>query len=106
VIVNLWTQSIRHGLLLSIGNVTNQGQTQMTEREKLLLTIEESARLLGLGRSKFYTEVLSGRCESVKVGKRRLVPLRSLESYVERLLQESGSPASSAHRQPAAARGG
>lgn len=57
--------------------------------EPLAVSVEEGARLLGLGRSKFYTEVLSGRCESVKIGERRLIPRTALENYIERLRAEA-----------------
>ena len=61
----------------------------MNESEKLLLNVEEASRLVGLGRSKFYTEVLSGRCESVKVGRRRLIPRTALDEFIELLREEA-----------------
>lgn len=39
-----------------------------------LLSVREAASLLGIGRSRMYDELLSGRVRSVKVGRRRLVP--------------------------------
>lgn len=63
----------------------------MTESEKLVLDVEEGARMVGLGRSKFYMELLSGRCESIKIGRRRLVPKQALVEYLERLRAEARS---------------
>lgn len=53
--------------------------------EPLLLRPEEAAQLLSLGRTKVYELVRSGRLGSVKVGKRRLIPRKALEQFVEGL---------------------
>ena len=60
----------------------------MSDSNPLLLDVREAARRVGLGRSRFYQELLSGRCESVTVGRRRLIPVASLDSYVARLIAE------------------
>jgi excisionase family DNA binding protein len=39
-----------------------------------LLSVDEAARALGVGRSSVYAELGAGRLRSVKVGRRRLVP--------------------------------
>jgi excisionase family DNA binding protein len=45
------------------------------EREPdLLLSIEQAARALGIGRTALYSEIGAGRIRSIKVGRRRLVP--------------------------------
>lgn len=64
-------------------------ETRTTPDETLTVNVEEGARLLGLGRSKFYTEVLSGRCESLKLGGRRLIPRTALTNYIEMLREEA-----------------
>lgn len=58
----------------------------------LLLSVDEAALLLGLGRTTTYQLVLSGRLASVKVGRRRLVPRRCLEEFVDALvdIEETG----------------
>ncbi len=56
--------------------------------KRILLNVGEAAQRLGIGRSKFYQELLSGRCQSVTVGKRRLIPVISLDAYVARLITE------------------
>lgn len=54
----------------------------------LLITIEQAARLLCLGRTRTYELVLAGRIQSVKVGRRRLVVRRALDTFVDQLLAE------------------
>ncbi|MGZ6315131.1 MAG: helix-turn-helix domain-containing protein [Candidatus Limnocylindrales bacterium] len=39
-----------------------------------LLSIEEAARALGVGRTALYSEIGAGRIRSIKLGRRRLVP--------------------------------
>ncbi|HEY1988121.1 MAG TPA: helix-turn-helix domain-containing protein [Acidimicrobiales bacterium] len=54
----------------------------------LLVTVEEAAGLLRLGRTRAYELVLGGRIRSVKVGRRRLVVRSSLEDFVNQLVAE------------------
>jgi excisionase family DNA binding protein len=46
-----------------------------------LLSVDEAARMLGVGRTSLYQEIQAGRCRSVKVGRRRLIPESSLAEY-------------------------
>jgi excisionase family DNA binding protein len=57
--------------------------------EKLLLTVDEAAQRLGIGRSHAYVYVLRGELESVKLGRSRRVPLSALEEFVRRLRDET-----------------
>ncbi|MFI5258567.1 MAG: helix-turn-helix domain-containing protein [Candidatus Limnocylindrales bacterium] len=43
-----------------------------------LLSIEQAARALGIGRTALYSEIGAGRVRSVKVGRRRLVPTSAI----------------------------
>jgi excisionase family DNA binding protein len=52
----------------------------------LLLTIEETATLLRLGRTQTYELVMRGKIQSVKIGRRRLVVRDSLQNFVSHLL--------------------
>ncbi|MQB02208.1 MAG: helix-turn-helix domain-containing protein [Actinobacteria bacterium] len=54
--------------------------------QKLLLTPEEAARTIGVGRSKLYELLASGALASVKIGALRRVPVAALEEYVGTLL--------------------
>ena len=50
-----------------------------SEREPdRLLSIEQAARALGVGRTALYSEIGAGRIRSVKVGRRRLVPASAI----------------------------
>lgn len=49
-----------------------------------LLSVEEAADRLGIGRSAVYAEVAAGRLATLKIGRRRLVPEQSLAAFVAR----------------------
>lgn len=53
--------------------------------EKLLLTPQEAAELLGIGRSKVYELMASGVLRSVKVGRCRRIPRKAIDDFVESL---------------------
>jgi len=60
----------------------------MTERivERLLYTVEEVARSLGLGRTKVYELIKAGELVSVRIGHARRIPAESLAAFMARLL--------------------
>lgn len=47
-----------------------------------LLSIDEAAAALGLGRSRLYAEIASGRLRSLRVGRRRLVPAAAVAAFI------------------------
>ena len=55
---------------------------------QLLLSVEEAADVLRLGRTRTYELVMTKRIQSVKVGRRRLVIRTSLLDFVQKLLLE------------------
>jgi excisionase family DNA binding protein len=55
-----------------------------------LLTIEEAATMLKIGRTNTYGLVMAGRIQSVKIGRRRLVVTASIQAFIDRLLDEQG----------------
>ncbi|MFD9815038.1 helix-turn-helix domain-containing protein [Streptomyces sp. NPDC059080] len=57
-----------------------------------LYRVEDAARLCGLGRSMAYEEIRLGRLRTVRVGRRRLIPLQYIDDYVALLMQESDTP--------------
>lgn len=57
----------------------------------LLLTVEEAARRLGIGRTTCFALIASGELESVKVGSLRRIPADALAVYVARLRGGSAS---------------
>lgn len=58
---------------------------------KLLLTAEEAAELLGIGRSKVYELLRVGAMESVQIGSSRRVPVVAVQEYVNRLRDDAAS---------------
>jgi excisionase family DNA binding protein len=52
----------------------------------VLLTVEEAAELLRLGRTRTFELVMRGNIQSVKIGRRRLVLREGLDRYVAELL--------------------
>jgi excisionase family DNA binding protein len=59
--------------------------TIATAETRLLLTIEEAAERLGIGRTKMVSLVSSGAIESVTIGRLRRIPIECLNEYVVRL---------------------
>jgi excisionase family DNA binding protein len=55
---------------------------------QLLLSVEEAAELLRLGRTRTYELVMTRKIQSVKVGRRRLVVRSSVVDFVQTLLAE------------------
>ena len=53
----------------------------------MLVTVEEAAGLLRIGRTTAYELVMSGKLQSVKVGRRRLVVRDGVREYVDELLR-------------------
>jgi excisionase family DNA binding protein len=47
-----------------------------------LLSIDEAAAVLGIGRSRLYNDFGAGRLRSLRVGRRRLVPAAAIAEYI------------------------
>ncbi len=62
------------------------------ENQRLTLSVEEAAKILGIGRNLCYDRVKTGEIPVIKVGRRLLVPRRALEK-----LLEQGQPVTSVH---------
>lgn len=56
--------------------------------EKLLLSPEEAAEVLGVGRSRVYDLMRRRELLSVRIGKSRRVPVAAVQLYVERLTEQ------------------
>lgn len=61
----------------------------MSEVEKLLLSPEEAAEVLGVTRSTIYDLMRMRILASVKIGRRRLVPVTACRELVDRMVSES-----------------
>lgn len=51
----------------------------------LSYTIEEATKLTGLGRTRLYEELNSGRLRAVKAGKRTLIPHAAIQEWLQNL---------------------
>ena len=58
--------------------------------DKVLLTPKEAAAALGIGRSKLYQLLASGRLTSVQIGTCRRVPVAAVEEFVRSLRPQPG----------------
>lgn len=56
--------------------------------EKLLLSPEEAAEVLGVARSTVYDLIRMRVLTSVKIGRRRLVPVTACRELVDRMVEE------------------
>ena len=61
--------------------------------DKLTLSIEEAAKVLGIGRNLCYDRVKTGEIPVIKIGRRLLVPRRALEKLLEEPKPLSRTPA-------------
>jgi excisionase family DNA binding protein len=62
---------------------------EATQREavtKLLVTVDEAAKSLSVGRPKMWQLVMSGEVPSIKIGASRRIPVSVLEDYVRQKL--------------------
>ncbi len=54
-------------------------------QDQVLLTVEQAAARLQVGRTRAYVLISSGALESVTIGRSRRVPVAALERYVAQL---------------------
>lgn len=52
---------------------------------RLVLTIEQAARRLGIGRTLMYSLVMNGEIQSVTIGRLRRIPIECLTDYLTKL---------------------
>ena len=57
----------------------------------LLISVEEAATILGIGRTQTFELIMKGSISSVKIGRRRLVVRGDLEDFVRRLSASQNS---------------
>jgi excisionase family DNA binding protein len=61
----------------------------MNTTPRVLLTVEQVAEQLGIGRTTVYRLLKDGQIESVTVGRLRRIPQTEVDAYVGRLTAES-----------------
>ncbi len=70
-----------------------QQRTIQADREtphKLLVSVEEAAQMLSIGRSLVYKLVLSQQVKSVKIGRTRRIPVFALETFIAQQVGQQG----------------
>jgi len=60
------------------------GSTRTNSPACLLLTVEEAAHRLGIGRSTAYQLIGNGEIESIQIGHLRRIPVDALDAFVDR----------------------
>ena len=55
------------------------------------LTTDEAMLMLHISRWKLFTLIKSGELPSFRPGRRRLIPLRAIEDYADRLISEGAA---------------
>lgn len=59
-----------------------------TPENRVVLTIEEAAQRLGIGRTTMYALIKTGQIRTVTIGRLRRVPTFCLDEYVRNLLAD------------------
>lgn len=58
------------------------GKDAALAERPLAVSPADAARLIGLGRTRLYEEIRSGKLRSFKLGKRRLIPITALQEWI------------------------
>lgn len=61
---------------------------RVSNRDRLTVTVNDALAMLGIGRTRFYELVKAGEIQTIKLGRRRLVQVASLQ----RLASEGYKP--------------
>ena len=59
---------------------------------RVLLSVEEAAQRLNVGRTTVYALIKAGDLVTVKVGRRRLVPAEAVDAYIAALTNQRQEP--------------
>lgn len=64
-------------------------EARVIEVQPVLLSVEQAARYVGVGRSEVFKMLREGRLKkSVRIGRRRLIPRSALDEFVEGVVRE------------------
>ncbi len=61
---------------------------ELDEPSQTLLTVEDAARRLSVGRTTMYALLKDGQINSVRIGRLRRIPAEALTAYTTRLIAE------------------
>lgn len=64
--------------------------------EKINLSVPEAVAASGIGRTTMFALIKAGELKSIKIGRRRYVPVGALHDYVQRLDREQNGAESAA----------
>lgn len=67
--------------------ITEKFGVEEVEKEKLTLTVEEAAEVLGISRPTAYEAIKTGALPYIRIGRRIIIPIAALE----KLLANAGS---------------
>ncbi len=70
--------------------------------QRLLISLEEAARRLSIGRSQLYQQMQSGMLRSVRIGRSRRILEQDLNEFVSQLLGDRDVVPQPLHRLPPA----
>jgi excisionase family DNA binding protein len=76
-------------------SATASSEIERTTAAVLLLTVEDAAQRLSIGRTTMYSLISAGAIKSVTIGRLRRIPSECLEEYIAGL-RASGQPESAA----------
>ena len=62
------------------------------ECEPAMLSVAEACEHLRVSKWMLYRQINTGKLASVKVGSRRLIPVRAIKDFIRKLEEEAGSP--------------
>jgi excisionase family DNA binding protein len=69
----------------AVGTTPPVREEAFDAHRKLLMTVNEAAQALSIGRPKMWQLVMTGEVLSIKIGASRRIPVAALEAYVQRL---------------------
>jgi excisionase family DNA binding protein len=73
--------------------MSGHAERPATAADRLLYSVDEAADLLGIGRTFMFRLIATGEIDSLKIGRRRMIPSEALERYIERLRSASAAVA-------------
>jgi excisionase family DNA binding protein len=85
-ITELLTQVAR---LMAEAEPTPSPAPAPVEKRRVLLTVEEAAEQLGIGKTKTYAFVKSGELESVRIGRLRRIHVDAVADFAARLVADN-----------------
>lgn len=71
------------------GKIVQTDGSVRSELQRVAYGLEEAAEAMGLGITTFSKFVTEGRCQSFRVGRRRLILKTHLQKFAEELFEES-----------------